>query len=117
MSAGGSAASADDPQATAIGDAARRLIELRDRWLNPLEWVEWIEEPAGDYPARPVTRDAEAAKQLKSRTLTNLYNDRPTWLDQAHRNLDAAVVEACGWPADVSEEEALRALLELNSSN
>ena len=107
-------ASADDPQATAIGDAARRLVELRDRWLNPPEWVEWVEEPAGDYPARPVPRDAEAAKQLKSRTLTNLYNDRPTWLDQAHRELDAAVAAAYGWPADVSEEEALRALLELN---
>ena len=32
---------ADDPQAIAISEAARRLVELRDRWLNPPEWVEW----------------------------------------------------------------------------
>ena len=108
-------ASADDPQATAIGDAARRLVEFRDRWLNPPEWVDWIEEPAGDYPARPVPRDAEAAKQLKSRTLTKLYNDRPVWLDRAHRDLDAAVSAAYGWPEDISEEDSLRALLELNA--
>ena len=24
---------------------ARRLIELRDRWLNPPEWVEWVDAP------------------------------------------------------------------------
>ena len=108
---------ADDPRAAAIAEAARRLVEYRDRWLNPPEWVEWVEESAGDYPARPVPRDEEAAKQLKSRTLTNLYNNRPTWLDQAHRELDAAVAASYGWPEDVSEEEALRALLELNSTD
>jgi len=35
-----------------------------------------------------VLRDAECAKKLKKRTLTNLYNERPTWLDLAHRKLD-----------------------------
>ena len=24
---------------------AGRLVELRDRWLNPPEWVEWVDEP------------------------------------------------------------------------
>ncbi len=37
---------ADDPRAIAIAQAARRLVELRDRWLNPPEWVEWVDEPA-----------------------------------------------------------------------
>ena len=27
-------------------------------------------------------------------TLTNLYNERPTWLDLAHRRLDEAVLDA-----------------------
>ena len=30
----------NEPRATAIAEAARRLVELRDRWLNPPEWVE-----------------------------------------------------------------------------
>ena len=64
----------DDPCAIAIADAARRLVELRDRWLNPPEWVNWVDEPVTGYPKRPVPRDAQAAKALKARTLTNLYN-------------------------------------------
>jgi hypothetical protein len=32
-----------------------------------------------------------AAAELRERTLTNLYNQRPQWLVHAHRNLDAAV--------------------------
>ncbi|MFM7739993.1 MAG: hypothetical protein ACKO9H_11375, partial [Planctomycetota bacterium] len=34
---------------------------------------------------------------LKKRTLTNLYNERPAWLDNAHKALDKAVAEAYGW--------------------
>jgi hypothetical protein len=36
------------------------------------------------------------------------------WLDNAHRDLDAAVAASYGWPADISEEEALARLLALN---
>ena len=36
---------ANDPRAADIAEAARRLVELRDRWLNPPEWVEWVDEP------------------------------------------------------------------------
>ena len=46
--------------------------------------------------------------------LTNLYNERPTWLANAHADLDAAVAAAYGWPADISEEDALGKLFELN---
>ena len=105
---------ADDPRAVAVALEARRLVELRDRWLNPPEWVEWVDEPVPGYPKRPVPRDEDAAKALKKRTLTNLYNARPQWLADAHAGLDAAVAGAYGWPADISEGDALRELLELN---
>ena len=51
---------------------------------------------------------------MRERTLTNLYNQRPQWLVDAHRDLDAAVAAAYGWPTDISEEDALAKLLELN---
>ena len=105
---------ADDPRAAAIAQAARRLVELRDRWLHPPEWVEWADEPVPGYPKRPIARDESAARELKARTLTNLYNARPQWLDDAHRALDAAVAVAYGWDAGISEGEALGELLALN---
>ena len=105
---------AKEAHAVAIAAAARRLVKLRDRWLNPPEWVEWVDEPVPGYPKRPVPRDETAAKELKKRTLTNLYNARPQWLADAHAALDAAVAAAYGWDADISEENALAALLALN---
>ena len=89
-------------------------MELRDRWLNPPEWVEWVDEPVPGYPKRPVPLDETAARELKKRTLTNLYNTRPQWLADAHAELDAAVAAAYGWPADISEEDALGELLKMN---
>ena len=73
-----------------------------------------MDEPVPGYPQRPVPRDEAAAKELKKRTLTNLYNARPQWLADAHAALDAAVAAAYGWGADISEEDALAALLALN---
>ena len=105
---------AEDPLAVAIGDAARRLVELCDRWLNPPEWVKWVDEPVAGYPKRPVARDEAAANELKSRTLTNLYNTRPQWLADVHAALDATVAVAYGWDAGISDDEALQRLLELN---
>ncbi len=105
---------ASDPRAVAIAEATRRLVELRGRWLNPSEWVEWVDEPVPGYPKRPVPRDETTAKELKKRTLTNLYNARPQWLTNAHANLDAAVAVAYGWPADITEDDALRELLTMN---
>ncbi len=103
-----------DPRAAATAGAARRLVELRDRWLNPPEWAEWIDEPVSGYPKRP--RDEDAAKALKKRTLTNLYNARPQWLSDADAALDAAVAAAYGWQAQISDEDALRKLLALNGA-
>ena len=105
-----------DSRAAEIAEASRRLAELRDRWLNPPEWVEWVDEPAPGYPPCPVPRDEQAAKALKKRTLTNLYNARPQWLVDAHAALDAAVAAAYGWPVDITDDDALRELLDLNGS-
>jgi hypothetical protein len=82
-----------DPRVAVIAAAARDLVEKRDRWLNP----------AG----------ADAA-ELKKRTLTNLYNQRPTWLDLARRSLDVAVLDGYGWPRDLADGEILARLLALN---
>ena len=45
-----------------MGDAleARGLVALRDRWLNPPEWVEWVDEPVPGYPKRTIPRDEDA---------------------------------------------------------
>ena len=105
---------ADDPRAIAIAEAARRLVELRDRWLNPPEWVEWVDEPVPGYPKRPAPVDEAAARQLRKRTLTNLYNTRPQWLADSHAALDAAVARAYGWDADIPKDEVLGELLAMN---
>ena len=62
-----------------------------------------MDEPVPGYPRRPVPRDEDAAKALRKRTLTNLYNARPQWLADAH-----------GWSTDISDDDALRELLALN---
>src|SRR5215472_10150730 len=105
---------ANDPRAVAIANAARRLNELREAWLNPPDLVERVPEVVPGYPDRIVPVSPKAAATVKKRTLTNLYNERPAWLDNAHRDLDAAVAAASGWPADISEEDALARLLDLN---
>jgi type II restriction/modification system DNA methylase subunit YeeA len=108
------AAHATHPRVIAIADVARRLNELREAWLNPPDLVERVPEIVGGYPDRLDPVDDRAAAILRKRTLTNLYNERPAWLDNAHRDLDAAVAAAYGWPADLPEEEALSRLLALN---
>jgi type II restriction/modification system DNA methylase subunit YeeA len=105
---------ANDPRAIAIADAARELNEKREAWLNPPEWVDRVPEVVPGYPDRNVPKDEEAAKKLKDRTLTKLYNERPAWLDHLHKKLDEAVAAAYGWPADLSDEEILERLFKLN---
>jgi hypothetical protein len=88
---------AGDPRVKAIADAARSLVRQRDAWLNPPDATE---------------------DDLKSRTLTKLYNDRAagkaTWLDNLHRALDQAVFAAYGWPPNLTTQEVLARLLALN---
>ena len=125
----------DDPLVRAIAQAAKKLNELRENWLNPPEWTreEVLEFPGSTdgpwsqyvhdpddrgigvvrYP-RVAPQDEECARKLKKRTLTNLYNERPTWLDLAHKALDRAVAAAYGWPPDMTDEQILENLLALN---
>ena len=77
----------DDPHARAIGEAAHRLDELRQAWLNPPDLVRIEPEIAPGLPDRIVPNGKEAAIELQVRTLTSLYNKRPTWLTNAHRDL------------------------------
>jgi len=105
---------ADDPRAVAIAGAAAELNRLREAWLNPPDLVRIDPEVVPGYPDRVLPRDEAAAKVLKTRTLTNLYNQRPAWLDMAHRRLDEAVAAAYGWPADLSDDEVLARLFALN---
>ncbi|HWN42464.1 MAG TPA: DNA methyltransferase [Thermoanaerobaculia bacterium] len=122
-------------QQEAVAGAAKELDDLRNRWLNPPEWTreEVLEFPGSAdgpwaryvhdpdergigtvrYP-RLIPKDEKAAEQLRLRTLTNLYNQRPTWLDLAHRKLDETIFAAYGWSPDLSDEEILGKLLELN---
>lgn len=105
---------ADDPRAVAIAEAARALNELREAWLNPADLVRIEPEVVPGYPDRVLPRDDATARVLKTRTLTNLYNQRPAWLDMAHKRLDEAVAAAYGWPADLADDEVLERLFALN---
>jgi len=118
-----------------ISTAAKELNELRKNWLNPPEWTTTriLEFPgATDGPwsrfvvdpdargigtvryARGEARDDDCAKKLAKRTLTNLYNERPAWLANAHTKLDRAVAHAYDFPVDLSDERILERLLALN---
>jgi type II restriction/modification system DNA methylase subunit YeeA len=108
--------SAADMRAQRVAAAARRLNELRENWLNPPNLVVRVPEVVPGYPDRVLPKDEKAATELKKRTLTNLYNQRPTWLDNVHKDLDEAVAAAYGWPADLSDEEILARLFELNQA-
>ena len=111
----------------AIAEAARQLVALRQGWLHP---------PQAEIGI------TISEKMLKKRTLTNLYNAltlyRETlkgkahnprlWaaqvdyvdleiiesLDHIHTTLDQAVLDAYGWPYNLSDEQILEHLLALN---
>lgn len=110
---------ANDANAIAIATAAARLNELRENWLNPADLVVREPEVVPGYPDRILPKDEAAAKELSKRTLTNLYNARPAWLDNAHKALDEAVAEAYGWGDDwraglLTDDEILARLFRLN---
>lgn len=83
----------DDSHLHAVAVAAQELVKKRDAWLNPPD---------------------ASATELKKRTLTKLYNDNPTWLQDAHRKLDDAVLGAYGWAYNLTDQEILTRLLQLN---
>ena len=105
---------------------------MRTGWLNPPEWTReevlefpgsasgpwarYVHDPDSGsigtvrYPRRVPNSDV-AGRELAKRTLTNLYNQRPTWLALAHQKLDSA---AYGWPDTLTDDEILGSLLALN---
>jgi hypothetical protein len=124
-----------DKQKIDISTAVKELNELRENWLNPTEWTttRMLEFPGAtdgpwsrfvvDPDARGIgtvryprveARDDDCTKKLAKRTLTNLYNERPAWLANAHAKLDAAVAQAYGFPVDLTDEQILERLLALN---
>ncbi|MBI4028642.1 MAG: hypothetical protein HY360_26930 [Verrucomicrobia bacterium] len=72
--------------------------------------------PQGGGQADSAAKLSPTLGELAKRTLTNLYNERPTWLANAHAKLDAAVFAAYGWGVDVDDRQILQKLLELNLS-
>jgi hypothetical protein len=133
---------ANEAQQAAIGEPAKVLCERRDNWLNPPEWMReeilefpgsvdgpwarYVHEPNSKgigtvrYPRLALKNPLQVSGThyvrdlLPKRTLTNLYNERPAWLDLAHRKLDEAVFAAYSWPVDLSDEQILERLLALN---
>lgn len=83
-----------DERRERIAQAARELHRLREGWLNP---------------------NGASDEELELRTLTNLYNEQPSWLAHVHAQLDAVVVEAYGWPVDTEKDDILAKLMGLNS--
>ncbi len=106
---------ASEPNAKAIGDAARELNKLREGWLNPPELVKRVSEAVLGFPDRIIPVGEGAASKLKRRTLTNLYNLNQSWLLNAHQTLDNAVAAAYGWEKDITDDDALSELLKLNT--
>jgi len=82
-----------DSRVETIAQATQELVRKRDAWLNPV---------------------GASSDELKRRTLTNLYNGRPTWLELIHRRLDQAVFDAYGWPHELTDDDILSRLLALN---
>ena len=110
---------AGNERAEEIGRAAAELNHLRENWLNPPDLVDRVPEVVEGYPDRLIPKDDKAGKELKKRTLTNLYNARPAWLEHAHKKLDEAVAEAYGWGDDwrdgkLTDDEILARLFRLN---
>jgi hypothetical protein len=126
----------DDKSMGEIKDSAERLNVCRTEWLYPERLIKrqhvkfcalkdgpWQHYSLGefglsfisvDYPLiRPMNSVAE--KILSKRTVTGLYNDNPTWLQEAHRELDDLVLKAYGWNSSVSDEEIISGLRLLNT--
>jgi type II restriction/modification system DNA methylase subunit YeeA len=105
-----------DQRAQLISAAAKSLDTLRENWLNPSEMVNAISEPSRQYPDRIVARPGSEA-DLRKRTLTNLYNLRPPWLENAHLELDRVVARAYDWndySPSMPDDEIISRLLKLN---
>ena len=83
-----------EPQQEAIADAAKNLNKLREGWLNP--------------PGLLGSPTEESAPSPTSTT------PAPPGSSIAHQRLDQAVLDAYGWPHDLTDAAILERLLVLN---
>lgn len=105
---------ADSASKLLVSRAAKELNALRERWLHPPEWVDQIKESG--LPSRHVPKAGHEI-DVKTLTLTNLYNERPQWLETAQRELDMAVATAYCWSdyrVDMPADAVLARLFKLN---
>lgn len=114
-----------EPHAADIARVAAELDARRRAVLYPPNTGAWVPadaDPAdpravapgsATYPPRFVADPAYAA-QLAGTTLAGLYQRRDAWLVELHAELDRHVHGAYGWPADLSDDDALDRLIELN---
>lgn len=123
------------PHDARIAEAAHRLHELREGWLNPPDYltersVEFSASEGGPWRrhllagsvdgstgigiARYTFTEARMPGLVKNRTLTELYNQSPTWLEDTHAELDEAVAGAFGYKGDLEPDEVNAFLLALN---
>ena len=107
----------NDPQAfKKVESASRDFHSLREEWLNPPKWVVRSPEIAPGFPERLLPKPGYE-ENLKSRTMTDLYNELPTWLENAQAVLDQAVASTYGWldySVSMSADTILSRLLDLN---
>jgi hypothetical protein len=97
-----------------VSKAAKELHSLRERWLHPPEWVDQFNEPG--WPARQIPKAGHEI-DVKKLTLTNLYNEKPQWLENIQRELDMAAAIAYGWTdytVDMPDDAILARLFKLN---
>ena len=103
-----------DTRAQVVAREAENLKNLRDRWLNPIPSLNGAQDALAERKELPNRKAHPNLEKPAERSLGSLYSKMPTWLVNAHRNLDAAVAAAYGWPADLSDDEVLARLLALN---
>ena len=124
-------------QMAEIAQAARELVEMRNNWLNPPNymteetlvfsatvggpWHRWI--PNADSVSAGSVAEAHYVRQVPKngaramvavKTLTRLYGEFPAWLRHAHERIDQAVAAAYGIPHGLADEAILAKLLQRN---
>jgi len=90
-----------------------RRSHLKERSASQEHFIDLCRMLGHPTPAQADPEGASGA-ELKKRTLTNLYNQRPTWLDLAHKKLHEAVLDAYAWPHHLTDDQILERLLALN---
>lgn len=68
-----------------------------------------------DDVCRLVRHETPREAEMASRTLTDLYNENPPWLQDDHEALNQAVAAAYGWTWPMSDEDIIKNLFDMNA--